>query len=417
MFLSIIIVAGLIFLLPYIFKTDVKLEIETTKDFLPGDSIEITEILGATGKIETGQTYTIKGKYKLASQDSAKLHLYATNGETTCDQGPTVNKGQGEFTRTFTYQKEGWLHLSYYPAKGGSSFGNLYFSNKGGYLPNIQQILGVTSKIGTARVKTPGKESVEIGIEPGDLNIRLDSQRNLYNLVVSIHNTGNVNLPRFKLRYYRGDPKHGLDESGKAHSGWHNAGPIEPGKRWNERTRDFPLVDGQYEFHVILDYDNNVPEINENNNEAVLYVEISNGQIMKIKPTASRVKRQIDSQGGKFSIPIEIDTTTRFLPGDSIEITEIVGKTGKIEAGQTYMIKGKYKLSSRNEAQIHFLSTNGSTCCPHGPTIKRGIGEFTRTLNYIEGNKDTWLQAKFCPVDGNDSFGDLYFYNKNTEKR
>ncbi|MBW8034918.1 MAG: DUF3887 domain-containing protein [Planctomycetes bacterium] len=124
---------------------------------------------------------------------------------------------------------------------------------------------------------------------------------------------------------------------------------------------------------------------------------------------AARAKTSV-----RLSIPIEIDTTSDFLPGDSIEIVEILGTTGKIEAGQTYTIKAKYKLSSRNEAQIHFLSTNGSTGCSPGPIIKRGRGEFTRTLNYIEGNKDTWLQSKFVSANGNDSFGNLYFYNKNS---
>lgn len=137
-------------------------------------------------------------------------------------------------------------------------------------------------------------------------------------------------------------------------------------------------------------------------------------KFVKIGNVSLKPNSKSDPQGGKPLIPIEIDTTTRFLSGDSIEITEILGTTGKIEAGQTYLIKGKYKLSSRDEAHIRFLSTNGATACPHGPTIKRGSGEFTRTLKYLEENKGALLQAIFCPVDGGESFGDLYFYNKNS---
>ncbi|MBW8015476.1 MAG: DUF3887 domain-containing protein [Planctomycetes bacterium] len=116
-------------------------QINTTADFQPGDSIEITEIIGTSEKIIPGHSYTIKGKYKLTSQDKAKLFLYATDGETTCNQGPTINKGQGEFTRTFKYQKGGWLHLSFYSYPGNEgNFGNLYFNHKGGYVPGIEKI-------------------------------------------------------------------------------------------------------------------------------------------------------------------------------------------------------------------------------------------------------------------------------------
>ena len=111
-------------------------------------------------------------------------------------------------------------------------------------------------------------------------------------------------------------------------------------------------------------------------------------------------------------IPIEIDTKTDFLDGDSIEITGILGTSSKIEPGNTYTIKGKYKLSSRDLAQIHLLSTNGVTSCDNGQIIKRGDGEFTRQLEFIKGDKDSPMQAKFVPVNDNQSFGNLFFGNK-----
>jgi hypothetical protein len=70
-----------------------------------------------------------------------------------------------------------------------------------------------------------------------------------------------------------------MDEAGNVHGGSHGAGPIEPGNRWNEGTRDFHLPDGQYEFTVVLDFDNSISEINENNNRAELKVTIENGRI------------------------------------------------------------------------------------------------------------------------------------------
>ena len=107
----------------------------TSSDFTEGDWIEITEVAGTSPQIKTGEKYTIRGKYRLASHDTAKLHIYATDGETSSSQGPDVKRGEGEFIRTFTLLKEGsknlsYLHLSFYPAGGGSSFGNTYFKQK-----------------------------------------------------------------------------------------------------------------------------------------------------------------------------------------------------------------------------------------------------------------------------------------------
>ncbi len=121
--------------------------------------------------------------------------------------------------------------------------------------------------------------SGNIDIAPADFNIHVDHKRGLTNLVVSIQNDGDATIPEFKLRYYRGNPENNLDEAGNNHSGWHNSGPIKPGKSWNERSRDFHLPDGRYEFYVVLDYDNTISETDENNNTASIKVLIKNGQI------------------------------------------------------------------------------------------------------------------------------------------
>jgi beta-lactamase regulating signal transducer with metallopeptidase domain len=119
----------------------------------------------------------------------------------------------------------------------------------------------------------------EVDITPADFDILLDKKREICALVVSIHNKSSLTIPRFKLRFYKGDPSDNLDEAGNEHEGWHGAGPIEPSKKWVEGTRDFHLPDGQYEFSVFLDCDNNISEIDEDNNQAVLKVRIENGQI------------------------------------------------------------------------------------------------------------------------------------------
>lgn len=118
-----------------------------------------------------------------------------------------------------------------------------------------------------------------VEITPMDFGIRYDEQRGDYSLVVSICNEGRTLMPKHRIRFYRGEPTAGLDETGHPHTGWYEAGPVEPGKTWNESTRGFALTDGEYEFHVVLDYDNTVKETDENNNAADLQVRIENGRI------------------------------------------------------------------------------------------------------------------------------------------
>jgi beta-lactamase regulating signal transducer with metallopeptidase domain len=117
-------------------KTDVQarqpinFEITSWK-FQNGDSIEITDLSGPAGVIRPGQTYTVSGRYTLRSHDYASLHVYATNGEVQSSQGPSIKRGESQFTRTFTLLKEGDLHLSFYPVDGGESFGGVYFAQRG----------------------------------------------------------------------------------------------------------------------------------------------------------------------------------------------------------------------------------------------------------------------------------------------
>jgi hypothetical protein len=118
-----------------------------------------------------------------------------------------------------------------------------------------------------------------IDIKPAQFDIRLDKNRGTCNLTVLIRNQSSLALPRFKLRFYRGDSGNNLNEAGSVQEGWHNAGPIEPGKSWGEGTYGFHLPDGQYEFNVVLDFDNSISEIDENNNRALLQVRIENGRI------------------------------------------------------------------------------------------------------------------------------------------
>jgi hypothetical protein len=100
--------------------------------FLPGDSITIQRVSGTRPTISTGETYCVEGAYTLASKEKADLALFATTmskGSTPTDPSQImhVEKGTGTFRLVKVMREEGYLHLSFYPASGGSSFGGVYF--------------------------------------------------------------------------------------------------------------------------------------------------------------------------------------------------------------------------------------------------------------------------------------------------
>ncbi|MFC1636040.1 M56 family metallopeptidase, partial [Planctomycetota bacterium] len=122
--------------------------------------------------------------------------------------------------------------------------------------------------------------SAKIDIKPEDFKILYDENRGTCRLRVGIQNTDNIVIPRFNLRFYRGDPDNNLDEAGNVQKGLYRAGPIQPGKGWGANTLGLHLPDGQYEFTVVLDFDKSISETDENNNQAVLKVKIENGRIV-----------------------------------------------------------------------------------------------------------------------------------------
>ena len=101
-------------------------------EFLPGDSITIQRVTGTSPTIRTGETYCVEGTYTLASKEKADLALFATTmskGSTPTDpsQITRIEKGTGTFRLVKTMREEGYLHVSFYPVPGGSSFGGIYF--------------------------------------------------------------------------------------------------------------------------------------------------------------------------------------------------------------------------------------------------------------------------------------------------
>jgi hypothetical protein len=109
-------------------------------EFLPGDSITIQRVRGTSPTVRTGETYCVEGTYTLASRAEADLAVFATTTSavsvrTEPSQIVRVQKGTGTFRLVKPMREEGYLHVSFYPAPGGSSYGGVYFGSGKWLLP------------------------------------------------------------------------------------------------------------------------------------------------------------------------------------------------------------------------------------------------------------------------------------------
>jgi len=102
--------------------------------FADDDDITILEIRGTADTFKPGHIYWISGTYTLASHDRATLAAYTTakhaadaSGTSFKVQTTVVDQGKGAFTLILPMSCEGWPHVSFYPAGGGSGFGGNYF--------------------------------------------------------------------------------------------------------------------------------------------------------------------------------------------------------------------------------------------------------------------------------------------------
>ena len=102
------------------------------KAFRDGDVIEITDVRATSPKLEQGDSVTVRGRVRLASQDRAQLGLYLTqteggdSAETDPSQWGQVKRGLGEFELKATIKHRGVLHLTLYDGSG-KPFGGVYF--------------------------------------------------------------------------------------------------------------------------------------------------------------------------------------------------------------------------------------------------------------------------------------------------
>ena len=102
------------------------------KAFRDGDVIEITDVQATSPKLEQGDSLTVRGRVRLASQDQAQLCLFLTqtagDGGEEVDPSQTaeVKRGRGDFELKATIKHRGVLHLTLYD-RSGKPFGGVYF--------------------------------------------------------------------------------------------------------------------------------------------------------------------------------------------------------------------------------------------------------------------------------------------------
>jgi hypothetical protein len=130
-----VLVAGLLIAFPVLAAPPARMSAPTVlgpKAFRDGDVIEITDVRATSPKLEQGDSLTVRGRVRLASQDQAHLGLYLTQtegagtAETDPSQTMQVKRGRGEFELKATIKHRGALHLTLYD-NSGKPFGGVYF--------------------------------------------------------------------------------------------------------------------------------------------------------------------------------------------------------------------------------------------------------------------------------------------------
>jgi beta-lactamase regulating signal transducer with metallopeptidase domain len=107
-----------------------------------GDSITIQEVRGPSDTLIVGNTYEVRGTYKLLSQEKAILAVHVmTEGRPSESHSGTpgkphwplpnqtmlVEKGEGRFTLQSHMGAPGRIHVSFYSLQGGSGFASANF--------------------------------------------------------------------------------------------------------------------------------------------------------------------------------------------------------------------------------------------------------------------------------------------------
>ena len=130
------------------------------KSFRGEDYIVITAVEATSPGLKVGDWVKVKGHYQLTSCAEARLSLFLTQTEPGSSekvsprQTNKVSAGTGVFDLQCEVRKPGFLHVSFYPAANGESFGGVYFGTPD-QMKRIKDFTSISSSMGNSRNDKP----------------------------------------------------------------------------------------------------------------------------------------------------------------------------------------------------------------------------------------------------------------------
>ena len=104
------------------------------QQFLDGDHIIIEKVQASSAGLKVGDQIVVRGRYELASARSATLAFSSTHrgaakpDSIALSQKARITDAKGTFELSWEITYDGDLHVSFYPATRGESFGGVYFN-------------------------------------------------------------------------------------------------------------------------------------------------------------------------------------------------------------------------------------------------------------------------------------------------
>ena len=117
--------------------------------------------------------------------------------------------------------------------------------------------------------------------------------------------------------------------------------------------------------------------------------------------TAPRDASQPSDVGSPGPVPFEMGLSD-FAPGDSIVVTEVLGNSPAFKVGETYRVRGRYVLGSRDSADMSAWCMNGESEGDRRRVVRRGSGTFEMTFRRLTSG---YPHISFFPQEGGESFG------------
>lgn len=140
--------------------------------FEPGDSITLQQVLASSPLMEPGDRVVVRGQYTLQSRAQGLIMISLTVNAPgyTEKVAPAafkrIDAGSGTFELEYEIKQPGSLHVTFYPATSGSSFGGIYFAPPGSSTSGSSSTIAIKNP--TGNVGKFGNLSVRSNIAAGD---------------------------------------------------------------------------------------------------------------------------------------------------------------------------------------------------------------------------------------------------------